>query len=287
MKKKLFAYLLALVGMVTFSACTEEAGTEPGGDSQPKITLYQYATSVAEGYNPDNDTHLRVAVNNRVECLYYLAEPTTTRDAYVQANGEEAYYQYVVDNGTRVDVTDGLVELYITGIRGENTITVVGVGAFDGAITAASANFLGYVWNTVSTGQVRAPIMDGTTAFTWADGFALQQREDNPNIYRIQNLYGAGYNLIINVQSEAQTEAGDYYGEEGVSFRLVTLTTLGTPYSTSDGQLSLSDYATYMNDTGYLGYNRLYENNHLYVYSLLSVPAGYYQPNTLQFMPAD
>ena len=76
--------------------------------------------------------------------------------------------------------------------------------------------------------------MDGTTAFSWAVVFTLQQREDNPNIYRIQNLYGAGYNLIINVQSEAQTETDDYYGEDGVSFRLVTLTTLGTPYSTSE-----------------------------------------------------
>ncbi len=283
--KYIYGLFAVLFMAAITTSCSEDEGTEPGGDPQPVVTLYQYAVSTAEGYNPDNDTHLRVAVNNRVECIYYLVEPTTTRDAYVQSNGEEAYYRYVVDNGTRADATDGIAELYITGIHGENTITVVGVGSFDGALSAASATFLGYVWNTVTTGQVCAPIMDGTTAFTWADGFTLQQREDNPNIYRIQNLYGAGYNLIINVQSEAQTETDDYYGEDGVSFRLVTLTTLGTPYSTSDGQLSLSDCATYMNDAGYLGYNRLYENNHLYVYSLLSVPAGYYTPNTLRFMP--
>lgn len=284
MKKNIFTYLFALLFIGAFVACTEEEGTEPGGDSQPVLTLYQYAVSTAEGYNPDNDTHLRVAVNNKVASLYYLAELTTTREAYVEANGEEAYYQYVVDNGTQVTVTDGVAEIFVTGIQGENTITVVGVGN-GGALCSATATFLGYVWNTMATGQVCAPIMDGTTAFTWADGFALQQREDNPDVYRIQNLYGTGYHLIITAQGELQTEEEDYYGEEGVGFRLVTLTTLATPYSTSDGQLSLSDCATYLNNSGYLGYNRLYENNHLYVYSLLSVPAGYYTPNTLQFMP--
>lgn len=284
MKKNWLTYLLALLVVSAFTACKDEEGREPGTDGAPVVTLYQYTVTTAEGYNPDNDTHLRVAVNNQVNNVYYLAELTDTRDAYVESNGEDAYNQYVVDNGTQVTVEDGVVDLYVTGIRGANTITVVGVGN-GGALCSASATFLGYVWNTLATGQVCAPIMDGTTAFSWASGFTLQQREDNPDIYRIADLYGTGYHLIITAQGEAQTESGDYYGEEGNSFRLVTLTTLGTPYSTSDGQLSLSDCATYMSNSGYLGYNRLYENNHLYVYALLSVPAGYYQPNFLQFMP--
>ena len=285
MKKKLFAYLLALVGMVTFSACTEEAGTEPGGDSQPSVVLYQYAVSTNEG-NPDNDTHLRVAVNNRVECIYYLVEPTATRDAYVQSNGEEAYYQYVVDNGTRADATDGIAELYITDLFGAHTITVVGVGSFDGTLSAASASFFGYTWNTIATGRAVAALLDGTFEFTVAPGFTLQQRDDDPDVYRIQNLYGNGYHLIIRAQGEPQTETGDFFEQEGVSYKTVVFETLGTPYSYGDyGQISLSDYATYAGDQNYLYYNRLYANNYLYAQSIYTVSAGYLAQGYVQFVP--
>lgn len=82
------------------------------------------------------------------------------------------------------------------------------------------------------------------------------------------------------------TEANDYYGQEGVGFRLVTLTTLATPYSYGDyGTISLSDYASWASDSSYAGYNRLYENNHLYVYSVYSISAGYLVQDFLQFIP--
>lgn len=285
MKKKLLAYLLALVGMATFTACTEEAGTEPGNDSQPVITLYQYTVSAAEGYNPDNDTHLRVAVNNQAGCLFYLSEPSATRDAYVQANGEEAYNQYVVENGKRATVNDGVADIYVTGLFGENTITVVGVG-IKNTLCAANATFFGYTWNTLATGRVVAALMDGTFEFTVASGFTLQQRDDNPDVYRILDLYGAGSHLVIQAQGELQTETDDYFKQEGVSYKTVTLQTLGTPYSYGNyGQISLSDYATYAGDQSFLYYNRMYENNYLYVQSIYTVTAGYLAQGYVQFLP--
>ena len=284
MKKKLFAYLLAFAGMATFSACTEEAGTEPGGDLQPSVVLYQYAVSTNEG-NADNDTHLRVAVNNQVSDLYYLAEATETHDAYIESNGEEAYRQYVVDNGIQATVTDGVADIYVTDLFGAYTITVVGVG-LNNTLCAANATFFGYTWNTIATGRAVAALLDGTFDFTVMSGFTLQQRDDDPDVYRIQDLYGNGYHLIIQAQGEPQTETGDFFQQEGVSYQTVTLQTLGTPYSYGDyGVISLSDYATYAGDQNYLYYNRLYANNYLYVQSIYTVSAGYLAQGYVQFIP--
>lgn len=286
MKKKLFTYLLALIGMTVFVACTEEVGTEPGGDSQPNVVLYQYSINAAEeAYNADNDTHLRVAVNNQVSTIYYLAEATETHDAYIEANGEDAYRQYVIDNGTEVSVTDEVIDIYVTGLFGANTITVVGVG-LNNTLCMAQADFFGYRWNIISTGRVAAALLDGTTDITVASGFTLQQREDDPSVYRIQNLYGNGYHLVIHTQGEATTEGGDFFGQEGIPYQTVTLETLATPYSYgSYGTISLSDYATYAAATDYLYNNRLYENNYLYVLSIYTVSAGYIVQGYLQFLP--
>ena len=286
MKKKLFTYLLALVSMATFTACTEEAGTEPGGDSQPSVVLYQYTISASESnYNADNDTHLRVAVNNQVSNIYYLAEPTETYDAYIESNGEDAYRQYVVDNGTQATATDGVADIYVTGLFGAHTITVVGMG-LNNALCSADVTFFGYTWNTLATGSVVAALLDGTFDFTIMPGFTLQQRDDNPNFYRIPNLYGNGYHLVIQAQGEPETEAGDFFQQEGVSYQTVTLQTLGTPYSYGDyGQISLSDYATYSGNQDYLYYNRLYANNYLYVQSIYTVSAGYIVQGYVQFIP--
>ena len=286
MKKKLFTYLLALVSMATFTACTEEAGTEPGGDSQPSVVLYQYTISASESnYNADNDTHLRVAVNNQVSNIYYLAEPTETYDAYIESNGEDAYRQYVVDNGTQATATDGVADIYVTGLFGAHTITVVGMG-LNNALCSADVTFFGYTWNTLATGSVVAALLDGTFDFTIMPGFTLQQRDDDPTIYRIPNLYGNGYHLIIQAQGEPETETGDFFQQEGVSYQTAPLQPLGTPYSYGDyGQISLADYATYAGDQNYLYYNRLYANNYLYIQSIYTVSAGYLTQGYVQFMP--
>lgn len=283
MKKNLFAYIIALLGITGFAACTEDAGTEPGNDSQPVVTLYQY--TAGSDYDTDVTTQLRVATNSRVTAVYYLAESTSAKEAYVEANGEDAYNQYVVDNGTQADITDGVADITITNLSGDNTITVVGVGS-NGTLCSRSVTFFGYTWTTMATGSVYAPIMDGTTGFSWASGFELQQRDDDENVYRIKDLYGSGYHLLIDADGDSTTESEDYFGLDGVSYRNITFETLATPYTYgSYGTISLQDYATYAAASDYLYYNRIYDNCYVTAYSIITVSAGYINYGFFYFQP--
>ena len=92
MEKYMNRLLIALLGMATMSSCKDDEGTEPGNDSNPNIVLYQYA--VESPNDPDNDSAIRIAVNNKTSEIYYLAELT----ANVSGHGatDEAYADYVV-----------------------------------------------------------------------------------------------------------------------------------------------------------------------------------------------
>ena len=284
MKKNLFAYIIALLGITGFAACTEDVGTEPGNDPQPVVTLYQYTAS--SDYDADVTTQLRVAVNSRVSAVYYLAESTSVKEAYVEANGEDAYNQYVVDNGTQATLSDGVADITITDLIGDNTITVVGTGN-DGTLCSASATFFGYTWSTLATGSVYAPYMDGTTAFSWASGFELQQRDDDGNVYRIKDLYGSGYHLIFDADGDSTSENEDFFGLDGIGYRNITFETLATPYTYgSYGTISLQDWATYAAASDYLYYNRIYDDYNVTAYCTITVEAGaiiagffYFQPD--------
>lgn len=73
MKKYIESLLLLCVAAFTLTACSEEEGTNPGGDGNPNVVVYQYTPS--QPYNADNDITLRFATNNKVEAVYYLSEP--------------------------------------------------------------------------------------------------------------------------------------------------------------------------------------------------------------------
>jgi len=110
---------------LAFMGCKEESGTEPGGDSKPVATLYQFASS--GDYNPDNDCFIRVAANSATQSAYYLAEPTADKEA--RGMSDEQYAEYVVSNGTKLDQISGASEqdVYITGLKGMYTVSVVAV----------------------------------------------------------------------------------------------------------------------------------------------------------------
>ena len=42
MKKYFYNIMFAFIGALAFTACSEESGTEPGTDSKPVVTVYQY-----------------------------------------------------------------------------------------------------------------------------------------------------------------------------------------------------------------------------------------------------
>ena len=86
--KKYFYSVLAVAGVVTLAACSVDEGTDPGSDSAPAITMYNYTPS--SEYNADEDLMTRIAPNNKVAELYYKSEQTKAVQEYIAANGENA-----------------------------------------------------------------------------------------------------------------------------------------------------------------------------------------------------
>ena len=99
MKKYTNRLFLALLAMTAMTACKEDPGTNPGGDSTPNAVVYQY--TAGDGYNADNDCFLRVTTNSATESVYYLAELTSAYEARKQSG--EALAEYVVANGQKID----------------------------------------------------------------------------------------------------------------------------------------------------------------------------------------
>ena len=101
MKKYIFNLCALLMAAATITSCTEEAGNEPGNDSQPSVVIYKY--EVSRPYNVDNDVALRFATNNKTESLYYLVEKSSEQESNLASMGETGYWDYVVSKGTKVD----------------------------------------------------------------------------------------------------------------------------------------------------------------------------------------
>ena len=71
--KNIFERLtLMLLPLALFAACQEDEGTDPGHDSTPIATVYEY--TAGDGYNADNDCRFRVATNSATQEVYYLAQ---------------------------------------------------------------------------------------------------------------------------------------------------------------------------------------------------------------------
>lgn len=140
LKKYLYA-ALAVVSAIALAACSDDEGTDPGHDSAPAVTIYSYTPG--SGYNADEDVKIRIAPNSKVKDIYYLSELTTAKQEYVAENGENAYADYVVENGTKIESEDDAdPEVTLTGLLGNYTITVVGL-AGNGKKAVGSTTFQG------------------------------------------------------------------------------------------------------------------------------------------------
>lgn len=272
MKKKIYAYFLMLLGVYALSACTEDEGTEPGNDSTPTATVYQYAVTAEDGdYDADTDVHIRIAANNATAEVYYLAEKTADKTANVASKGEEGYREYVVSNGTRADLTNGIADIILTGLLQDNTITVVAKDS-KGTLTAQETTFFGVVWKDICNGRIKAPLLDRSFNYTWSnEDVVLQQREDQPATFRIKNVYGKGYHINLNKENEVYTEGeNDFFGCNGMNFSFVRMPASPTPFSYGDyGTVSLQDAGD-----DYASYCRMYEDYYITVYSKCTVSAG-------------
>lgn len=274
MKKYIFGTLLAAFAALGMSSCKAEYGTAEGGDAAPKATLHQYTITADDGdsFDGDNDIRLRISCNKQTETVYYLAELTETRNLYIANNGEQGYADYVIKNGKSVSNPGEGVDVYITGMKGANTITAVAVKGDTKVLT--TTEFYGIIWETVAQGRMYARFLDGTSANTTGPLCELQQRADIPTSYRIKNAFAVGMHLPINIISDKMDDDGIGY-MPGVPCWNVEMpkTAMNAEYG-DYGTVSLADYYTYSGDESYIPNCLMYEDGNMLIYSAYTVSAG-------------
>ena len=215
MKKILYILTSVLCAVALVSCEKENYGTTPGTDSTPYVVFSTFSPSLP--YDADTDVLARFAANSNTADLYYLAELTATKE---QRNlAPEAYADYVIQNGTKLSTTESVfdgsrgVDAYITGLKGDNTITAVAVNAA-GEKYSTSTTFFGINWVTVSTGtyEFGNTWISNYVGSTSVSGIELQQRADSPNYYRFKNLYGTAHhlNIVLYPEYTATDDDGTY-----------------------------------------------------------------------------
>lgn len=245
MKKTLYGLCAALVSAFAFTSCAVDLGTEPGNDTAPHVALYQYA--VSGEYDGDCDVALRVAVNNQAKDVYLLAELAADKAARVSKDGEEAYCDYVVKNGQKVNVTaDAPADLVLQKVFGENAITVVAVNGDKKFSTETT--FSGLQWNSVAEGTYYFAnawvknLVGAASAHT-----TLQYLETSPNRYRFKDLFGKNGHLVFTVYPDQKSD-------NGYTFMRVFAQATALAHSTY-GTLSVRDVAAWQGNDGYAGWS--------------------------------
>lgn len=143
MKKILYSvFILAAAAM---TGC-KDADNGSSSDSAPDVTFYSYQAE-AGTYDPDVDCPLRVIANQATDQLFALAEPISDKEAFVAANGSDAYMQRVIDQGQLFESTT--VEYIFRNLKGDYAITAVAVAGNDR--TAVEYIFNGVVYVPAGT----------------------------------------------------------------------------------------------------------------------------------------
>lgn len=192
--KKTIEYLAAsLCSLLLLTGCTDEQGTEPGGDSAPMATVYQY--TAGEGYNADNDCLIRVATNAAARETYYLAELKSAKEEHKM--DEAQYADYVVKNGTKIDVSaSGYKDLYVTNLHGMYVITVVATNG--SARSSQSVEFAGLDYKPFGTGTYVCDFLG------FADEVSIEYSEVG-NRYRISSVWTEGYGFSFSPSGDKVT----------------------------------------------------------------------------------
>lgn len=277
MKKYIESLLLLCVAAFTLTACSEDEGTNPGGDGNPNVVVYQYAPG--QPYNADNDVTLRFATNNKVEAVYYLSEPEADYNSHLSEMGEAGYNDYVVENGTQVEGIEGQsnVDVTLTDMMGTYYITAVAVSG--NQKKAYTTTFTGLAWEDVVSGTYifNAQPVSGSAIGLPNTPTTLQVCTTDPTLYRFENLFGEGYSMKINMLDlQGEDESGTY--------RFFRVPEMATPYSIklTDGnsyQLSVMDIGYFQDDESLVtagGYESgMYEDGYCFVMVAYTVSAGY------------
>lgn len=185
--KNIFERLaLILLSLTLFAACQEDEGTDPGHDSTPVASVYEYA--VRDGYNADNDCRFRVATNSATQEVYYLAQLDEEKKALNMT--DQQYADYVVEKGTKIEVkASSDADVYVKDLHGLYDITVVAVKG--NTKTLQSFQFSGIDYK---------PLGQGTwTSSFFSDAWKVDvEYSAVGNRYRIKNVYKNGYGFSFS-----------------------------------------------------------------------------------------
>lgn len=280
--KKYFSLFLVALGLMAFTACSTEEGTNPGNDSKPVVTIYQYTPE--SKYNSDEDVKVRFAANSVATEFYYLVEKNADKQAFIASSGEEAYTKKVVENGTKVTVGETDFETTITGMPGEYAITVAAVAA-DGSKFATESIFYGLAWNDVEAGTYNFGVL-GSKGLQPVRTI-LQVCDSDETLYRFKDIYGPGKSLKIQALPDYKSK--DEYGAF-VICRVPNQNT-GLTYG-SYGEISVRDIGYWQGDAAYVtdyGYHSgLYfdgDVNYAFIMVLYYVAAGNLGYDYDEFVP--
>lgn len=286
MKKYINSMFILALGLLTFGACAEEEGLEPGNDTAPNVVLYQ--SSPESPYDPDLDVKVRVVANNQTSSVYYLSETDEAKKAHELT--DDAYAEYVVKNGKQVELTkaeDGVgryTDVVVNCQGGANVVTFVAVGG--GKRTVRAFDFYGVSWTTLAKGtyHFNAKVVDLMTSETVETEF--QQCGDDANLFRFRNIYGAGQHLqLVKTEWKGEDEDGPY------TFYRVAAQPTNAAYG-SYGTILVRDLGYWQNDDSYaqtLGYGVTIWDNDYYGYLVLQyhVAAGNLGYGGDEFVPAE
>ena len=276
MKKYIENLFLVLFALVVLAACKDEEGTEVGNDSQPRVTLYKY--DAQPPYNGDNDVVLRVAANSKVQEAYYFVEKTESKDA--RGISADEYANLVVSNGQKIEGINGVsdVDLTITGMQGETTITVVAVNG--GTKNSSFVTFKGLDWQDIADGTYYFSVANIKNMMGESVPTTLQYCANEEGLYRLKDVFGEGYSLKFTDTGETDS---DSYGR----FKIVRVAAQNTPLTFGNyGAVGVRDVATWQNNDGYLD-NGMYADNSCFFWVQYFVSAGSLGYGYDEFVPND
>lgn len=248
-------YLLLLAAAVlTFTACTEDEGTTPGGDGQPNAVLYTYAATLPN--DPDLDCALRIAVNNKTQEVYYLGETAEAYQQHIDEMGEKGYIDYIVANGAKIsDVkVDEASDVVVKNLAGDCKVAVV--AASGNARTLAVASFTGYSWTTLCRGTYYFGYGNAMSVFGFdqVSDVELQVKDADNHQMRFKNLFAPGYHLCMN-----WSESDDSYFEMPEGYHMMRVAPQSTPFAYSTyGTLGVRDVGYWQGNDDYMAYYPAY-----------------------------
>lgn len=171
--------LFAAATVLALASCSKEQGTEPGSESAPKVTFYQYAAP--DGYNQDESLTLRLVPNGKVSKMYLLTELKADKTAFIEKNGEEAYVNKVVENGSAMAGADK--DIVISDLQGLYAFTVVAESE-NGNRCAYESTFKGIKWVEAGTAVFIEASISGK------QGQVSVKRVEDANRFKIENPCG-------------------------------------------------------------------------------------------------